>query len=190
MIKKYGVIGFIRLSFYLVVSKLMFGFNIRIIKCIPVLINPSNIRISEGFTGGKQLRLESVGKKPGEIIIGQNVTFNDYVHIGAYEKVEIGKNTLVGSRVTIIDHDHGAYNTAKYERSRIATVNIPPANRELFGSPITIGKNCWIGDGAVILAGVSLGEGVVVGANAVVTRSFESGVIIAGSPATIIGTYK
>ncbi|MBK9320735.1 MAG: acyltransferase [Bacteroidetes bacterium] len=51
---------------------------------------------------------------------------------------------------------------------------------------ITIGENCWLGNGVVLLAGVTLGSNVVVGANAVVTKSFPSDVVIAGVPAKII----
>jgi acetyltransferase-like isoleucine patch superfamily enzyme len=51
---------------------------------------------------------------------------------------------------------------------------------------IKIGRNCWIGNGAAILAGVTLGDNVVVGANSVVTKSFPNNVVIAGVPAKII----
>lgn len=51
---------------------------------------------------------------------------------------------------------------------------------------VIIGKKCWIGNGAAILAGVTLGDNVVVGANAVVTKSFPSNVIIGGVPARVI----
>lgn len=55
-----------------------------------------------------------------------------------------------------------------------------------YGSPITIGNNCWIGGHATILPGVILGDDVVVAAGAVVTKSFGSSVIIGGNPARVI----
>ena len=53
-------------------------------------------------------------------------------------------------------------------------------------SSIKIGRNCWLGNGAVVVAGVTLGDHVIVGANSVVTKSFPSNVLIAGAPARII----
>mmetsp|Transcript_40001 Transcript_40001/g.159127 ORF Transcript_40001/g.159127 Transcript_40001/m.159127 type:complete len:87 (+) Transcript_40001:753-1013(+) len=51
---------------------------------------------------------------------------------------------------------------------------------------ITIGNDCWIGGSAVFCPGSSVGDRVVVGAGAVVTKNFPSDVVIAGTPATII----
>jgi acetyltransferase-like isoleucine patch superfamily enzyme len=52
---------------------------------------------------------------------------------------------------------------------------------------IRIGDDVWLGTNAVILPGVEIGDGCVVGAGAVVTKSFESGLILAGVPARVIG---
>jgi acetyltransferase-like isoleucine patch superfamily enzyme len=49
-----------------------------------------------------------------------------------------------------------------------------------------IGKNCWIGSNAVILPGVELGDNVIVGAGAVVTKSFPENLKVAGVPAKVI----
>jgi len=54
------------------------------------------------------------------------------------------------------------------------------------GKPVRIGRSCWIGSGAIILPGVTLGDDVIVGAGAVVTKSLGDGVTIAGVPARII----
>lgn len=69
----------------------------------------------------------------------------------------------------------------------IVSMNHVPGKLDSFVSkPVYIGKNCWIGTGATILAGVHLGNNVVVGANSVVTKSFGDNVIIAGNPAKIV----
>ncbi len=71
-------------------------------------------------------------------------------------------------------------------------VGMHTANHDFFDrdiyikKSIKIGKNCWIGQGAVITAGVELGDNVTVGANSVVTKSFPDNVVIGGIPAKII----
>ena len=55
-----------------------------------------------------------------------------------------------------------------------------------FGKPITIGKNFWAGGGVTVLPGVTLGDNVVAGAGAVITKSFGDNVLLAGNPARVI----
>ena len=55
-----------------------------------------------------------------------------------------------------------------------------------FGQPITIGKNFWAGGGVIVLPGVTLGDNVVAGAGAVITKSFGDNVVLAGNPARVI----
>lgn len=69
----------------------------------------------------------------------------------------------------------------------IQTANHVPGNLSVYSkSSVKIGRNCWLGNGVVITAGVELGDNVTVGANAVVTKSFPSNVVIAGVPARVI----
>ena len=85
---------------------------------------------------------------------------------------------MIASRVYISDHSHGNISSED--------LKIPPAQRPLFSKPVYIGKNVWIGEGSCILPGVTLGDNVIVGANAVVTHSFPNNCVIAGVPAQII----
>ena len=53
-----------------------------------------------------------------------------------------------------------------------------------------IGKNCWIGAGAVIVPGVTIGDNVVVGAGSVVTKDIESNVVAVGNPCRVLRTIS
>ncbi len=88
--------------------------------------------------------------------------------------IHIGANTLVASRATILCHEHVKRDP---QNKRM------PLIRETF-----IGKNCFIGVNALILSGITIGDEVIVGAGAVVTKDVPSNTIVAGNPARIIRT--
>jgi acetyltransferase-like isoleucine patch superfamily enzyme len=83
----------------------------------------------------------------------------------------VGKNTLITSHTTILSHDHV---------------------KRVDGMPLmvntVIGENCLIGIGAFIMPGVKVGDQVIIGAGAVVTKDVPSNCIAAGNPAKIIKT--
>lgn len=116
-----------------------------------------------------------------EITIGNNCDFGAYNHITCSNKIVIGDNFLSGRWVTITDNSHG-----------LTTKNmlaISPSRRPIYSKgPVTIGKNVWIGDKATILPGVSIGDGAVIAANAVITRDVPAYSVAAGCPAKIINT--
>ena len=94
----------------------------------------------------------------------------------------IGDHVLIASDVFITDHDHG-------EITRVA-MDVAPALRPLVCSPVTIGNNVWIGEKVVILKGVEIGEGCVIAAGAVVTKSMPSYSVIGGIPARVLRTLE
>ena len=108
------------------------------------------------------------------IYIGNNVFSNyDCVFLDV-GRIEIGDDTKIGPQVGIYTAVHP----------------LDPVERKKYlekAMPVKIGKNCWIGGNAVINPGVTLGDNVVVGSGAVVTKSFGDNVILAGVPAKIIG---
>lgn len=141
------------------------------------------ISIGNDFSSGTHFRIEAISERNSQtftpsIEIGDNVSFEDFCHIGCIKKITIGSGTMIAGRVYISDHNHG-------EISANDLKDIP-AKRPLFGEPINIGKNVWLGEGCCILPGVSLGNNVIVGANAVVTHSFPDNSVIAGVPARLI----
>lgn len=114
-----------------------------------------------------------------EITIGNNCSFGAYNHITAINKIVIGEGCLTGKWVTISDNNHG---TTDYE-----DLQKEPLERILHSKgPVIIGRNVWIGDKVTILSGVEIGDGVVIAANSVVTKSVPSYSVVAGIPARII----
>ncbi len=113
------------------------------------------------------------------ISIGNHCSFGEYNHITSINKIEIGDGLLTGRWVTITDNSHGDTDEE--------TLKLLPTKRPLISKgPVSIGKNVWIGDKATILSGVTIGDGAVVAANAVVTKDVPSYSVVAGIPARIV----
>lgn len=106
--------------------------------------------------------------------VGDYVTIGRGTIISIKDTLLIGDYTLIGPYVQITDNNHTTKrpNLIKYQRATI--------------KPIIIGQDCWIGSGAKILAGVTIGNGAVVGANAVVTKDVPPFAIVGGVPAKVI----
>jgi len=141
------------------------------------------MEIGENLGAGRNLWLEAVTVHLGRsyrprLVIGDHVWMSDSVHIAATTFVQIGSHVLIGSKVLVTDHQHGNYHDDPSDPS------LPPAQRALtFGLRTVIGDKVWLGDGTVVMPGVTIGEGSIVGANSVVTRDIAAFTIAAGAPA-------
>lgn len=125
---------------------------------------------------------KSIDKVP-KLNFGNNCNIGPYNHITCINEIKIGDGFLSGRWVTITDNSHGS-NTFSEQL-------IPPGERSLFSKgAIVIGKNVWIGDKATILPGVNVGDGVIIGANSVVTEDIPSNCIACGNPAKIVKQIK
>ena len=112
----------------------------------------------------------------GIITIGSNVGMSN-VSIVSRNEISIKDNVLLGSGVIIYDNDFHAIN---YEE------RVEFGDREIKSSPVVIEEGAFIGAGAMILKGVTIGEHSVVGAKSVVTKSIPANEIWAGNPARFI----
>lgn len=109
------------------------------------------------------------------IVIGERTSAEVGLHIAAASEVVIAEDCLIALWVFITDHQHGI------------GVNETPRHADLsVGGPVHVGRGSWLGERCVLMPGVVLGEGCVVGANAVVTKSFPAGSVIAGVPARLL----
>ena len=105
------------------------------------------------------------------IKIGRNVDKSFALSGGCYFQgwngIEIGHDTIFGPGVKIISANHSMADMDKLTLS----------------PPITIGRGCWLGANSVLLPSVRLGDNVIVGAGAVVTKNFPSSTVVGGVPA-------
>jgi acetyltransferase-like isoleucine patch superfamily enzyme len=165
---------------YAFVLTKLFYHGARLIRRPLYLRGKESLIFERGLTTGHACRFDLKGEVK-TLIIGENCEMGDNMHIVAYEKVEIGRNVLIASKVFISDTNHGVYKG--YNSS---TPFEAPNERKLITLPIIIGNNVWVGENAVILAGSVIGNGCIIGANAVVKGKFNDNCIIAGVPAKVI----
>lgn len=104
------------------------------------------------------------------IRLGQGVFLNYNCVILDVAEVSIGDGTQIGPAVQLYAADHPRDPQARAEGLESAR-------------PVRIGRNVWIGGGAIVLPGVSIGDDAVVGAGSVVTRDVQAGAIVVGNPA-------
>lgn len=111
----------------------------------------------------------------------------------AGKHVHFGRNVYANFNLTVVDDTHvyvGDY--TQFGPNVVLAVAghpIDPALREQgyqYNLPIHIGRNCWIGAGALILPGVTIGDNTVIGAGSVVTRDIPSGVVAVGNPCRVL----
>lgn len=126
--------------------------------------------------------------------IGENCYVEPPLHTNwGGHHVHFGKNVYANFNLTIVDDTHvyvGDY-TMFGPNVTIATAGHPilPELREQgyqYNMPVRIGKNCWIGAGALILPGITIGDNVVVGAGSVVTKDLPSNVVAVGNPCRVL----
>jgi acetyltransferase-like isoleucine patch superfamily enzyme len=115
------------------------------------------------------------GHQLGKIVIGDNVCLQGTA-ICSYESVAIGNNVIFAPGVVIMDcSGHGL--TGRNAPGEVAALEV---------APVVIEENVWVGYGAIILPGVTIGTGAVIGAGSVVTRNIPAACAAAGNPCKVI----
>ena len=128
--------------------------------------------------GGDMVGTRVVGDY-SNIVLHKNSEINDGCYLLAKAKIEIGENSTLAYRVTVLTgaDPNGPYNAL--------SELYPP----LIASVI-IGKDVWVGANSTILPGVTIGDFSVVAAGSVVTKDVPSGVLVAGVPAEVKKNLK
>ncbi len=110
---------------------------------------------------------------------GKHVHFGDYVYANFGltmvddTHIYVGSYTLFGPNVTVATAGHPIWPELREKSYQ-------------YNAAIHIGRNCWIGAGAVILPGITIGDNVVVGAGSVVTKDIPDNVVAVGNPCRIL----
>ena len=111
----------------------------------------------------------------GVVEIGAKTVLGQECTISAFQHVSIGRECVIADRVMLIDFDHG-----------VVEVDRPIRHQGIYKRDVRVGNNVWIGYGACILRGVTVGDNAIIGTNSVVTRDVPANAVVGGVPARII----
>jgi acetyltransferase-like isoleucine patch superfamily enzyme len=111
----------------------------------------------------------------GEVSIGAKTVLGQECTISAFQRVAIGRECIVADRVMLIDFDHG-----------VVEVERPIRLQGIYKRDVDVGHNVWIGYGACLLRGVTVGDNSVIGTSTVVTKDVPANAVVAGVPAKIL----
>ncbi len=147
--------------------------NIVVFAC-PEINGTAQIQLGKNLYLSRELYWET--QEHGLIKIDDDVVISRGVHVVAFERVSIGKGTMIGEYTSIRDANHriNPLKAIRYSGHDSA--------------PIEIGQNVWIGRGVTVLSGVKIGDNAVIGANAVVTKNIPANSIALGIPARVMKT--
>jgi len=133
----------------------------------------------------------------GELCIfceGAKICVGEYSYIGPNSNIWAFSEILIGSRVQISYdvniHDSNSHSISGKERYMHAQANLNsghPRNIDIPKARIAIEDDVWIGFGAIILKGVTIGKGAIIGAGAIITKDVEPMAIVVGNPQRVVG---
>lgn len=132
---------------------------------------------------------------PAVIVPPFHIEFGKHVHLGAWvyinagctmldsNEIHIGDRVAIGPNVQLLTGGHPLRPEDRYEEK---PGQVPPFDVMNVAHPIRIGSYVWIGAGAIILPGVTIGDGAMVAAGAVVNRDVPARMVVAGNPARVV----
>ena len=111
----------------------------------------------------------------GSLEIGAKTVFGQECTISAFQQIAVGRECIIADRVMMIDFDHGMVETER-----------PIREQGIYKRNVEIGHNVWIGYGACVLRGVTIGDNSVIGTSSVVTTDIPANAVVGGAPARLI----
>jgi acetyltransferase-like isoleucine patch superfamily enzyme len=111
----------------------------------------------------------------GDLEIGAKSVLGQECTVSAFQHIVIGRECIVADRVMMIDFDHG-----------VVEVERPIREQGIYKRDVNIGHNVWIGYGACLLRGVTVGDNAVIGTSSVVTCDVPDNAVVGGIPARVI----
>ena len=125
------------------------------------------------------------------LIVGNNTAINGATSFSIASSVEIGSNVLISYECMIMDHDGHSPNP-EIRKNDLPDLleGHPKAWESVKILPVRIEDSAWIGARSIILKGVTVGQGAIVAAGSVVSKSVPPFVIVAGNPAREVGKVR
>ena len=111
----------------------------------------------------------------GIVEIGAKTVLGQECTISSFQSVRIGRECILADRVMLIDFDHG-----------VVEVERPIRLQGIYKRDVEVGHNCWIGYGACILRGATIGDNCIVGTSTVVTKDVPPNAVVGGVPARLL----
>jgi acetyltransferase-like isoleucine patch superfamily enzyme len=111
----------------------------------------------------------------GEVRIGAKSVLGQECTISSFQHVSIGRECILADRVMLIDFDHG-----------VVEVERPIREQGIYKRDVKVGCNVWIGYGACILRGATVGDNAIVGTSSIVTKDVPDNAVVGGVPAKLI----
>lgn len=122
----------------------------------------------------------------GKLTIGDFTSIRENTTINCNREIYIGSHCFIGDRVLVQDNDSHPESPEMRRKQSLGLSNGITDTYDSQSAPVVIKSGVWIGTGAMVLKGVTIGENSIIGAGSVVTGNISSGHIAAGNPARII----
>lgn len=125
-----------------------------------------------------RISMNVIIRNPANIEIGHNVSIQENCFLSGYNRIKIGNDVSIAHGVSVL--------TSSHETDGVGIIK----NKKLLSEPVEIGNNVWIGMKSSVLMGVSIGDGSVIGAHSLVTKSIDSNAVAFGVPAKVVRDRK